>query len=197
MNINAKRLINKKGWGMTKRADQAVEIIKSGGVILYPTEGVYGLGCDPFNEKAVLRVLKMKQRDISQGLILIAANWDQVKDLIDMDLESFSFSTTRNNLPTTWLLPATKKVPAWILGRFKSVAIRVTQHPGSKEICKKFGSPIVSTSANISKKSPPKHIEDIDEKIVSGVDYVVGGETGNLGKPTKICDIKTGKIIRF
>ncbi len=177
------------------KINQADKILQQGGVILYPTEGVYGLGCDPFNETAVIRLLKTKNRSITKGLILIAANWQQVKGLIKSDLGKRAPSK-KNKEPITWVFPATKKVPCWITGKFSTVAIRVTSHPLAKKLCRKFGGPIVSTSANLTKAKPIKKISELDEKILIGVDFVVSGSLGKLGRPTKICDFRTGKFFR-
>ena len=181
---------------MTKKIDQAVKVLKEGGIVLYPTEGVYGLGCDPFNETAVLRLLKIKKRDVSKGLILIAASWDQVKDLVKIDLTKRSIIKSNDSVPTTWVFPSTKETPRWITGKFRSIAIRVTKHPEVKKICQKFGGPIVSTSANITKQLAIKKLTQVDKKILNSVDYILLGKIGVLGKPTQICNIRTGKIIR-
>ncbi|MBU0745089.1 MAG: Sua5/YciO/YrdC/YwlC family protein [Gammaproteobacteria bacterium] len=181
---------------MLKKSDQIIKVLQQGGIILYPTEGVYGLGCDPFNETAVLRLLKIKRRDVKQGLILIAANWDQVKDLINLDLKKCKKITEKDSYPITWIFPATKKAPRWITGKFNSIAIRVTSHLVAKNICQGFGGPIVSTSANLSKSSPIKKLSQLDKKVINSIDYVFSGRVGTLGKPTQICEFKTGKIIR-
>jgi len=181
---------------MRQKTEQAVKTLKEGGIILYPTEGVYGLGCDPFNETAVTRLLKLKKRKVDKGLILIAANWGQVKSLIKIDPTKQKLIKEKRGEPITWVFPATKKAPKWVTGKFKTIAIRVTTHPGAKKICQRFGGPIVSTSANLSRKKSIKKLTQVDKKILAGVDFVVPGSTGNLGKPTEICDVKTGVAIR-
>lgn len=180
---------------MQSKIKQAVKVLRQGGIILYPTEGVYGLGCDPFNETAVLRLLKIKRRNINKGLILIAANWQQVKNLLKINLDKCAASK-KSNYPTTWVFPATKKAPRWVTGKFNSIAIRVTTHPTAKKICQKFGGSIVSTSANLTKKAPVKNPNQVDRDIICNVDFVVRGRVGNLGKPTRICDVATGDFFR-
>jgi L-threonylcarbamoyladenylate synthase len=180
---------------MQNKIKQTIKVLRQGGIILYPTEGVYGLGCDPFNETAVLRLLKIKRRNVNKGLILIATNWQQVKDLLKINIEQCAASK-KSNYPTTWVLPATKKAPRWITGKFNSIAIRVTSHPMAKKICQKFGGPIVSTSANLTKKAPVKNLKQVDKKIICNIDFVVHGRVGNLGKPTRICDIERAEILR-
>lgn len=174
--------------------DRAAKALQQGGVVVYPTEGVYGLGCDPFNETAVLRLLKIKNRRINKGLILIASDWKQVEHLIKWSGAKYPISTS--DYPTTWIFPADDKVPRWIAGKFSSVAIRVTTHPAAKRLCQKFGGPIVSSSANLSGKRPIRKSEQISKKIICSVDFVVSHEVGNLGRPTRVCDAKTGKVFR-
>src|SRR4030067_1807882 len=149
---------------MKNKINHITKTLHKGGIIAYPTEGVYGLGCDPFNETAALRLLKIKQRHINKGLILIASDWNQVKNLIKLDLKKYPVIKLNNKNPITWVFPATKKVPRWITGKFNSVAIRVTSHPIAKKICQKFGGPIVSTSANLTKQPPITRLTHITQR---------------------------------
>jgi len=181
---------------MHNEVNQAVKVLREGGIIAYPTEGVFGLGCDPFNKTATLRLLKIKQRSVEKGLILIASNWNQVKDLIKMDLCKNCAIKLKSKNPITWVFPATKKVPRWVLGKFVSVAIRVTLHPIAKKLCQKFGGPIISTSANVASASPAKNAKQVAKQFVGAVDFIVSGRVGNLKKPTEIRDVKTNKLIR-
>ena len=172
------------------------KILKEGGIILYPTEGVWGLGCDPFNQTAVKRLLKLKGRPISKGLILITVNWSMVRELINLNLKDYPIIGEATE-PTTWVFPATSAVPPWIRGDFDSVAIRATTHEIAREICQQFGGAVVSTSANISSSPPATRLEDIDQSILDRVDYVVLGEVGRLAKPSRICDVLTMRSIRL
>ena len=181
---------------MKNKINHITKTLHEGGITAYPTEGVYGLGCDPFNETAVLRLLKIKQRHINKGLILIASSWKQVENLINLDLKKYPVIKFNNQHPITWVFPATKKAPSWITGKFNSIAIRVTSHPIAKKICQKFGGPIVSTSANLTKQPPITRLNQMEQRLISKVDFILQGRVGGLKKPTKICDIRTGKIIR-
>ena len=127
---------------------------------------------------------------------MIAASWKQVKSLVKMNLATCDAIRSKNKQPITWVFPATKKAPTWITGKFHSVAIRVTIHPIAKNICQKFNGPIVSTSANLSRKKPIKILRQIDSNIITGIDFIVPGRIGKLGKATKICEVKSGKVIR-
>lgn len=184
-------MIKKEFW------QKIVEILKSGGIIAYPTEAVFGLGCDPFNEQAVLKLLQLKKRDISKGLILIAASWEQFEPLIQpIDDSIINKIFTSWPGPNTWVVPANSRVPSWIKGKYSSVAVRVTAHPVAKKICEMFGGPIVSTSANIEGLPPAKTAEEVQGQFPEGIDLIVPGKVGNLKKPTTIRDAITDKIIR-
>jgi len=179
---------------MQKDIKQAVKILQEGGIIAYPTEGVFGLGCDPFNQTAVMRLLKIKQRDVTKGLILIAASWDQVTDLIKLTNIDLPKLDPKN--PITWVFPATKKPPMWVRGDFKSIAIRITTHPLAKKLCQKFGGPIISTSANLAGQNPIQNTKQAQEQFAAIIDFILPGEVGDLNKPSQICDIKTSQLIR-
>lgn len=181
---------------MQKEINQAVKVLHEGGIIAYPTEGVFGLGCDPFNETAVLRLLKIKQRSVEKGLILIASSWSQAKDLVKIDLYKNCAIKPSSKNPVTWVFPAAKKVPHWVSGRFSSVAIRVTLHPIAKKLCQKFGGPIISTSANVVDKNPARNVKQLSKQFVRAVDFIISGRIGSLKKPTEIRDVKTNKLIR-
>jgi L-threonylcarbamoyladenylate synthase len=130
----------------------AVCVLRHGGVIAYPTEAVWGVGCDPFSEATVLRLLAIKQRPVDKGVILAAGALEQFEGLLDWSL----LPTDRSEAvyatwpgPHTWIVPATGRVPHWITGAHDGVAVRVSAHPTVVALCAAFGGPIVSTSANI------------------------------------------------
>jgi L-threonylcarbamoyladenylate synthase len=176
---------------------QAAKILKTGGIISYPTEAVFGLGCDPFNKNAVLKLLQLKQRSIAKGLILIAANWEQIKNLtLPIDEKSLAkiFQTWPG--PCTWIFPANEKCPKWITGKYTSVALRITNHPIAKTICEEFAGPIVSTSANIEGSAPARTVEEVQQQFAAGIDLIVPGAVGNLQQPTIIRDALTNETIR-
>lgn len=176
---------------------QTVECLQQGGIIAYPTESVYGLGCDPFNEAAVQRLLEIKQRPVEKGLILLAADWEQLKPYIDTTmLSAEKLAGIKATTHTTWLFPKTKHVPAWIHGNSEEVAVRVTTLPLAKELCQAFGKPIVSTSANFSGEDPVKYFADLDTALINLLDYVVAGETGPLDRPTTIIRALDNSTIR-
>lgn len=176
---------------------QATTALKKGGIIAYPTEAVFGLGCDPTNFTAVSRLLQLKDRSIDKGLILLASSWRQVKPYIEPLPEGILqkiFATWPG--PVTWLLPANAKVPGWIRGEHASVAVRVTSHPLARMLCRFYGKPIVSTSANIASQQPLRCADEIQPLFSGKIDYVLSGAVGNLEKPTEIRDAMTDAVIR-
>jgi len=179
--------------------DSAIAALHRGGVIAYPTEAVWGLGCDPFDAAAVRRLLAIKQRPESKGLILIAANLAQIASLIDRD--ALPPARIRAVLatwpgPYTWLLPCTALVPHWLRGEHATLALRVTAHPQAAALCAAFGGPMVSTSANLAGVAPVRLREDLDLTLLSQLDGVLNGTTGELAMPTPIRDAASGALLR-
>ncbi|MSP52844.1 MAG: threonylcarbamoyl-AMP synthase [Gammaproteobacteria bacterium] len=175
----------------------AVTCLKNGGVIAYPTEAIYGLGCDPFNKKAVQRLLKIKQRSIEKGLILIATDWEQVKALtLPIPEERMRKIQASWPGPYTWVFPASPKAPPWITGNFETIALRITDHPIARQLCRQFGDPIVSTSANLAGALPAKTAVELPDSLLAHIDFILNGQTGILETPTMIADAITGEILR-
>ena len=177
---------------------QAVAVLKAGGIIAYPTEAVYGLGCDPFNEQAVQKLLNLKKRPEEKGLILITHSWDAVSHLTEKIPSEVLLKVLKTwPGPYTWVFPAKLNlVPEWIRGKHNSVAIRITSHKITKNICENFGKPIVSTSANIDGQKETHTKAEVLSQFPSGIDYIIEGDTDNLKKPTPIYDVLTGKALR-
>ena len=177
--------------------NDAVGAIREGKIIAYPTEAVYGLGCDPFNHDAVNTLIKLKQRDPHAGLILVASRFEQLTGVVaDLPAGQLKPATDTWPGPVTWLLPAAAGCPPWIPGGHLSVAVRVSSHPVSKQLCEHFGGPLVSTSANRSGQSPARTIEQVEQYFQDSIAGVVEGALGDLEKPTEIRDLLTGKVIR-
>jgi len=177
--------------------DVAAQYLKQGKVIAYPTEAVYGLGCDPDNVDAVSRILQIKHRALDKGFILIGASWEQIEPLvtyIQPELLTRVFATWPG--PITWLFPASTQVPFWIRGNHNSVAVRVTAHPIAKALCERFGGPIISTSCNKSGDPAARDVRGIQFTLSDTVDCVVEGPLGGRLRPSEIRDALTGEIIR-
>lgn len=176
----------------------AARAIDNGGVIAYPTEAVWGLGCDPWNDQAVLKVLTMKQRPWQKGLILVASEIMQVAPLLD-HLTKTQLSKLEMSWPgpVTWVLPDPDGwVPEWSRGEHASVAIRVSNHPVIKQLCTRIGRPIISTSANLAGREPARTKQQLDARLYPYLDYVMPGETLGLSQPSVIRDVLTDQVYR-
>ncbi|HEX7028734.1 MAG TPA: Sua5/YciO/YrdC/YwlC family protein [Gammaproteobacteria bacterium] len=175
-----------------------IDILHRGGIIAYPTEAVYGLGCDPDNEVAVLRLLEIKQRPLEKGLILIAADPAQLEPYIVPSV----FAQYPDVLaswpgPNTWLLPCKADTPLWLKGIHDTLAVRITAHPLCADLCRAFGKPLVSTSANPNGFEPARTAAEVRSMFSDNqLDLVVEGETGGLATVSSIRDARTGRQIR-
>ena len=180
--------------------EEAVAALRRGGVIAYPTEAVWGLGCDPRDEAATLRLLALKQREVDKGLILIAAAEAQLAPFIDMAaLDAAQRDAVRASWPGphTWIVPASANAPRWITGAHAGIAVRVSEHPVVVDLCNAFGGALVSTSANRAGEPAARAIAELDPRIVAAVDAVAVGETGGLPRPTEIRDACSGAVLRL
>lgn len=177
---------------------QSVQAMHQGGVIAYPTEAVWGLGCDPFNQDAVSHLLSIKRRPMHKGLVLIAGNISQIEFLLeDLTPEEYAKVTANWPGPFTWILPDRKNlIPKWIKGKHSSVAVRVSDHLPVKRLTESFGSFIVSTSANPASYHPARDALRVKTYFGSGLDYVMPGKLGELSNPTQIRDLKSDRIVR-
>jgi L-threonylcarbamoyladenylate synthase len=176
---------------------QAVHVLRSGGLIAYPTEAVYGLGCDPLDAEAVLRLLQLKRRPWQKGVILIAAEQAQLEPyLLPLD------ETLRARIepswpgPDTWLLPARPETPWWLCGEHETLAVRVTAHPVAAALCRAFGGPLVSTSANRAGQAPARSPLAVRTVFGDEVDLIIHAPLGGAERPTRIRDGRSGEIVR-
>ena len=177
----------------------AAQKIAAGGVIAYPTEAVYGLGCDPLNPYAVDRLLSLKSRSAAKGLILIAADYSQIEAwCTHLDDLQKARLRKKNPQPVTWVIPDPLEVmPPWIRGRFRSFAVRIVQHPVAKALCSHVGGPIVSTSANLSGWRPARNTLQVRKQFGCGLGYIVSGTVGEGRSPSEIRDVISGRVLRM
>ena len=176
---------------------QAVRIIKAGGVIAYPTEAIFGLGCDPLNPYAIEKLLTLKQRDINKGLLLIATNIEQIRPYVDqLDASMVKKILGPGVQPITWLIKANPSVPYWLRGNHPTIGIRIIHHPIATAICTCLNQPIISTSANISHRPPAKRRIMVHKYFHGLVDDIVSGSLGKYAAPSEIRDIVTDQVIR-
>ena len=173
----------------------AARVLHAGGVIAYPTEGVFGLGCLPADHDAVSNILEIKGRDEGKGLILIVSDPEQVSDWIDLPTEGLDLASTDDS-PVTWIIPASADAPAWITGDHDSIAVRLTTHPVANALCTEADSAIVSTSANITGHAPARNSHILRRQFASLVDYIVPGECGPASGPSEIRHYLSEEIVR-
>ena len=179
---------------MQDRALQA--FLRSGGVIAYPTESCFGLGCDPTNPHALKRLLHIKGRPQRKGLIVIAHRFAQLKKLIaPVTPEQKQRMFEQWPGPHTWLVPASRRCPALLRGKHTSLAVRVTANPFAAKLCRDAGMALVSTSANHNGRIPAKTTRECYRLFGSRV-RVLPGRTGGASKPSTIHDLYTGRILR-
>lgn len=182
---------------MMNPIDYAAYVIRQGGVVAYPTEYCFGLGCDPFNAAAVRRILKIKRRVFHKGLIVVADTQSRLKHIVDYvpnDMKSQIEASWPG--PNTWLLPARKRVSIWVRGQHELVAVRVSANRTIMALCKSAGMPIISTSANRAGKAPLRFYWQVQRQFVNEVDYVVPAKVGNAQAPSTIRHGISGDIIR-
>ena len=179
------------------RLRAAARVVKPGGLSAYPTEAVYGLGCDPRNEAAVRRLLALKRRPVHKGLILIAADFAQLAPFLQplTPADRVHLAATWPG-PYTWLLPARPDTPHWLRGRHETLAVRVTAHPLAAALCRACGHPLVSTSANFSGRPPARSALAARRQLGTTIDYLLPGPTGGAARPTEIRDLRSGRRVR-
>ena len=184
---------------------EAARVVAGGGVIAYPTEAVFGLGCDPLDPDAVLRILAIKGRDMDKGLILIAADFGALLPYVEpLPTERMAEIRATWPGPNTWLLPARPETPTWLTGKHDTLAVRVTGHPVAAALCRaaaRYGSHIgsgalVSTSANLSDLNPARTALDVRRQLRDAPDLLVAGRCGAHPKPSTIRDGRTGRVLR-
>lgn len=176
---------------------QGAQSLREGKVLAYPTEAVYGLGCDPACENAVLRILELKGRPQAAGLILIADRFERFTPYVG-PLQPGSLERAQSYWPgpVTWLFPRGDGVPDWLAGTHPTIALRVTAHPVCRRLCAAFGGAIVSTSANPRSAEPARTAQQVEAYFGSAICGIVEGELGDEPRPSEIRDLATGQVIR-
>ncbi|WJW75616.1 Sua5/YciO/YrdC/YwlC family protein [Thiohalobacter sp. IOR34] len=176
---------------------QACQYLHAGGLLAYPTEAVYGLGCNPLDRDAVLRLLLLKQRPAAKGLILISDDFARLQPF----LEPLPAARRRAVLaswpgPVTWAWPVRPWVPYWLRGEHSTLAVRVTAHPPAVELCRAFGLPLVSTSANPAARRPARTPLKVRKYFDGSIDCILHAATGGDPAPTPIRDARSGRWLR-
>ena len=175
----------------------AVRTLRRGGLVAYPTEGCFGLGCDPRNIQAVQKVLRVKNRHRHHGLILIGGHWNHIAPWVATS-DQAAVNRARESWPGphTWLLPARSGVSEWLRGQHDTIAVRVTAHPLAAALCHRFNSAIVSTSANLRGGQPAVTAAQVRRLFGGRVDVVLAGRLGGAKGPTEIRDARSGSLVR-
>lgn len=191
----------RRTYTMQVTLEHAITVLQQGQVLAYPTEAVWGLGCDPFNQAAFEQVLHLKNRPVEKGVILIAGSLQQVQPFLaglssaQINQMQQSWAITEQQRATTWLVPLTQAVPPWISGQHDRVAIRVSTHPLVRQLCAGFGGAIVSTSANPAGLQPARNSADIQHYFGNQL-AILEGPLGQSSAPSRIMDIVTGQVLR-
>ena len=176
---------------MQRAIEECVEVLKAGGLILYPTDTVWGIGCDATNEAAVEKIYKLKQSEDKRSMLCLMRDADMIVRYVNR-APGIAFEVMElSDKPLTAILPGAVGVAPNLIPESKTLGVRVPQHEFCQALLRKFGKPIVSTSANISGEATAKHIKDVVQEIIDGVDYVVNPRFN--GKPTQ----KPSAIIAF
>ena len=177
----------------------AVAALRAGGVVAYPTEAVYGLGCDPQDQAAFDRLFAIKQRPPTQGVLLIAADFAAVERYIDLaavPADAIARAKSTWPGPNTWIFPRSAATPSWLAGTHAGIALRVTAHALAAELCRAFGGALVSTSANRHGEPPARSADEVRAAFGDEIDAVLNGPLGGLERPTPIRDAMTGVTVR-
>ncbi len=174
-----------------------VDALNTGHVIAYPTEAVYGVGCDPHNAQSIETIYALKKRPANKGFILISHHWDIIAPWIS-PLSPFRMEDILNTWPgpITWILPASPLLPPHLKNKNNTIAVRITAHPFSKTLCEAFNKPLVSTSANLAGHSPCYTPQCIQTTFSKDIAFIVDAPLGTLRCPTEIREGSTGNILR-
>jgi L-threonylcarbamoyladenylate synthase len=180
----------------TAHAARLAAYIKRGGIIAYPTESCYGLGCDPRNLRALKRLIRIKGRSAAKGLLLIADRFKRLQAFIQ-PLSAATLSRMKRTWPgpVTWVVPASSACPPLLTGGRSTIAVRVTAHPDAARLCRSLGMALVSTSANKSGKKPAKTAAEC-RRIFGARVRVIAGRIGSRKRPSTLIDLATGTILR-
>lgn len=184
---------------VAQKIAHGAHIISQGGVIVCPTEGVYGLSALANDSKAIERIIQIKHRALNKGLIIVASNLTMLQGLVDFTkLNDEAHKLLKEKWPghATFILPATSNAPQILTGSRDTIAVRISAFPLLQRLCDQVGGPIVSTSANVSGSEPLKTLEQLNLAFAHEVDYILDEPCQGLAKPSTIYDALTGKVLR-
>ena len=175
----------------------AVERLHAGHVIAYPTESVFGLGCDPGNEPAVRKLIALKGRSEAAGLVLIASEYSQLQEWVaDIDVALLARALQTWPGPVTWLFPRAAGVPDYVAGDHDTIAVRITAHEPSRALCSAFGTALISSSANHSAARPARSAGEVEDYFGHYLGGILAGPLGGAQNPSEIRDLATDTVVR-
>lgn len=182
---------------LASRLRRAAGCVKSAGVLAYPTEAVFGLGCDPRDSAAVRRVITLKGRTAEKGLILVAAHWHQVEPFIrPLSAQTRSLIEPTWPGPNTWIVPARRNLSELLTGGSGRIAIRITALPILRDLCEACATALVSTSANPTGLAPARDAATVARYFPSGIDYTLDAPVGGDSQPSRLFDAESGERLR-
>jgi L-threonylcarbamoyladenylate synthase len=176
--------------------NHSANVILNGGILAYPTEAVYGLGCSAYCLPAIDRIIRLKRRNSSKGLIIVGSDIKQFEDIIDID-KILNISEILATWPghVTWIFPAKPRVPDWLTGKNRGIAVRISAHSVVNQLCKKAGV-LVSTSANPTGLKAATDSAQVRGYFGNKLDYIYPGSAGQANKPSEILDAISGNVLR-
>lgn len=173
---------------------QAISCLQAGGVIAYPTEGVWGLGCLWTDENAIKEILRLKQRPLEKGMIILCSQLSDIEEhLLPLTSEQIQQIQQDYPHPVTWILPCTLSVSESVRGQHESIAVRFSKHPHVRALCEKVG-PIISTSANPSGQEAAMTLQEVQQYFNDELGYILPGELGGFSKPSEIRTLDGHKV---
>ena len=183
---------------MMNNLEWVVAQLRQQQVVAYPTEAVFGLGCDPNSQSAVEKLLALKQRPVEKGLILVAPNLDYLLPFIaenQLRDEHWQHLQGHYDRPTTWVVPARAEVPRFLTGKFNSIAVRISDHPAIQKLCEQTGFALTSTSANLTGFEPCRSVAEVRSQF--GENFpVLDMPLGGAANPSQIRDLISGEFFR-
>ena len=173
----------------------AAHVIRNGGIIAYPTDTIYGLGCDPFNTASVDRLNIIKQRALGKQFILLCGDIEQIRPLVFLN-SAQEDTISRNAEPISWVVDARPSAPAWLCSDEHTLTIRISRQSDVRRLCHILGHAIISTSANLSTKRPAKNALELHKYFHSTIDKILASNKNLKAKPSKIIRLCDNHVIR-
>ncbi len=169
--------------------------IKEGKIVIYPTDTVYGIGCD-INSDSVKRIFEIKKRNSEKPLSIAFSDFDMAKKYVFLEEKDERFIKEHIHEPYTFIVGKKKNVPDIVTSGKEGVGVRIIDHVVTRGIIDAVGIPIITTSANISGRKPPRSVEEIDDEIKREVDIIIDSGPCRVGKPSKIIDLRSREVLR-